>query len=62
MDLTVSDYYDVCCWELTGEGGFEHLEEGLAFLPYQPMVAAQRLSLVVILDSDAEMTVEGMAA
>jgi hypothetical protein len=57
----VADYYYVCCWELTGESGFEHLEECLAFLLYQPMVAAQRLSLVVFLDSDAEMTVEGMA-
>jgi hypothetical protein len=35
MDLTVADYYYVCCWKLTGESGFEHLEEGLAFLIYQ---------------------------
>lgn len=35
MDLSVADYYDICGWELTGEGGFEHLKECLAFLVSQ---------------------------
>jgi hypothetical protein len=32
-------YYDICSGELTGESGFEHLEECLPFLPFQQMAS-----------------------